>query len=49
MIDLFFFRLCSVSLDGRNPTVLDIGKYTDENIRNIAVLHEECGETGMEE
>ena len=49
MIDLFSFSLCSVSMDGGNPTVLDIGKYTDQPIRTIAVLHEECGKNGMEE
>ena len=47
MIDLFTFSLCSVSLDGGNPTVLDIGKYTDHYIKSIAVLHEECGKSGI--
>ena len=35
-------------MDGRKPTVLDEW-YTDERITGIAVLHEECGKTGMEE
>ena len=47
MIDLFSFSLCSVSLDGGNPTVLDIWENTDNGIEMIAVLHEECGKSGI--
>ena len=47
MIDLFSFSLCSVSLDGGNPTVLDIWENTDNDIPSIAVLHEECGKSGI--
>ena len=49
MIDLLSFRLYSVSLYGGNTTVLDIGKYAGHAINSIAVLHEECGNTGTEE
>ena len=47
MINWFSFSVCSVSLDGGNHTVLDLGEYTDTVIWSIAVLHEECGKTGM--
>ena len=49
MIDLLSFRLYSVSLYGGNATVLDIGKYAGQTIFSIAVLNEECGNTGTEE
>ena len=48
MIDLLSFSLCSVSLDGGNPTVLQGGHYTEYPIKSIEVLDEECGKTGME-
>ena len=47
MIDLLYFRLCSVSLGGGNHTVLDIGNYTDNYITSIEVLHEEFGKSGI--
>ena len=47
MIDLFSFSLCSVSLDGGHPTFLDIWENTYNDIEMIAVLHEECGKSGI--
>ena len=42
-----YFRLWSVSLDGGNSTVLDMWGYTVYQISKIAVLHEDCGNSGM--
>ena len=47
MIDLFFFSLCSVSMDGGDPTVLGTWENTDDYIKTIAVLHEKCGKSGI--
>ena len=45
----FSFSLRSVSMDGGKPNVIDLGKYTVERIREIAVLHGECVKPGTKE
>ena len=36
-------------MDGGKPNVIDLGKYTVERIREIAVLHGECVKPGTKE
>ena len=45
MIDLFSIRLCSISRDGGNHTVLYAWENRADDIASIAVLHEECGKS----
>ena len=45
MIDLFSIRLCSVSRDGGNHTVLYAWENRADDIASIAFLHEECGKS----
>ena len=47
MINLLSFRLLSVSLGGGDSTVLAIWNYTANYPPHMAVLHEECGKSGI--
>ena len=48
MTDLSFFSLCSVSMDGGESTVLGTWENPYDYITSIAVMHEECGKSGIE-